>query len=86
VVVGLAIWLLRRRTNWRPSWSHLAAALGPLIAFVLAAVASAYPGVVPLAVVPVWVDGLLLVLLPWLAVLSYLLNRFLLVMPLVRTD
>jgi hypothetical protein len=76
---------LRRTTNWSPSWLHAALAAGPAASLVLALLVERFGGGLGVPTVPLWVDGLLLVACPAVAVFSFLLNRFMLVLPLVRT-
>lgn len=79
-----SVWTLRRTTNWSPSWLHATCAFGPAVSLVLASAVDAGGASVGVPVLPLWLDLLLLVGFPTIAVSSYLLNRFVLVLPLVR--
>jgi molecular chaperone DnaJ len=83
-VVLVAVARHRRTTNWSPSWLYVLGAAGPLSGAGLAAYGVG-PGR-PLATVPLWADLLLAAVLPALAVLAYLLYRFVLIVPLYRLE
>lgn len=82
--LAFAVSGLRRKTTWRPSWLHVVGALGPAGAVGLAYGAGTAPGAIPLA--PLVADLALLVGCPSVVVASFLLNRFLVVFPLVRRE
>lgn len=81
LAVTAAVVGLRRHTTWRPSLLYVLAAFGPAAGIGLSATAA-----VGAPAVPLWAHLLLLAGLPALAVLSFLLNRFVLVMPLRRRE
>lgn len=73
---------LRSETYWRPSWLHVVGSLGPLAALGIEYAAAAASEAMPLAAVPLVADLLLLVVVPGVAVASFLVNRLVLVLPL----
>lgn len=86
LVMWLAVRWLQRNTNWHPSPLHVVAAAGPLMGFAFAFVWTGIAAVVPSASMPLFVDLVFFVGFPTVAIFSYLINRFLLVAPLVRMN
>ena len=84
VVMWLAVRWLARNTNWQPSVLHVVAAAGPLLGFATAAIWGGIASVIPSASMPLFLDLVFFVGFPSVAIFSYLVNRFVLVAPLVK--
>lgn len=86
VAVAVAISGLRRETTWRPSWMHVVGSLGPAAAGTSTYAVGNYPDAVPISAVPLLFDLLLLVGFPAVVLVSFFLNRLVVVYPLHRRE
>lgn len=86
-LVGVMAWTVmfhRRETNWSPSVVHIVGCAAPACALLITVMLESIGQPIGIPTSPVWLDVMLLMGLPAVTLLSFFLNRFVLVIPIRR--